>query len=226
MSNVLPAEQDKLLKELNDIDAQERAGVLPERSNINLFLIMLVWVLGTFLAVLAITRNQSDLLYQILVLCIVLSFSLMGSFYNKRWGFYTSCVIALVVNGYVSYKYFDNTNEFVHLVDGITIFLFANQLGKRGYITASVLAAAKVAVLFYLKPGDRAIEDAISSIISMCLIGIIPVLMASISRASRRAKKQEVRAEILSLQNQDLIKSWGDFYQSGSVQQAAVTMPV
>lgn len=215
MANTLPAEQDKLLKELNDIDAQERAGVLPERSNINLFLIMLVWTFGTFLAVLSVFRQQNNTLYQILALCLILSITLMGAFYNKKWGLYSSSFVSLIVNVYITYKYENEYNGFLILVDGLTIFLCANQLGKKGYIISSILTTVKVIVLFYINPGTRVIEDIIASIVSVSLVGVIPVLLASISRASRKAKKQEIRSEILSLQNQDLIKSWGDFYQSG-----------
>jgi membrane-associated HD superfamily phosphohydrolase len=215
MTTALPAEQDALLKELNDIDAQERAGILPERSNINLFLIVLIWAFGTFLAILTIVRQQNDLLYQILALCLLVSFALMGAFYNKKWGFYLSCIIALAINLYVTYQYKNQYGGFLTLVDGLTIFIFSNQLGKRGYIGSATLMVAKMVVLYLFFADVKNIEDIVSNIITIVIVGVIPVLLASISRASRRAKKQEIRAEILSLQNQDLIKSWGDFYQSG-----------
>jgi hypothetical protein len=223
MANALPAEQDKLLKDLNDIDAQERAGILPERSNINLFLIILIWAFGTFLAILTIIRQQTNLLYQILGLCLLMSFGLMGAFYNKKWGFYASCLFALAINFYVTYQYKNQYSGFLTLVDGLTIFIFANELGRRGYFVSAILMVSKMAGLYYFFPQTRNLEDIVSNVITIIIIGIIPVLLASISRASRRAKKQEIRSEILSLQNQDLIKSWGDFYQSGMTNGAATT---
>ncbi len=216
MAPTLPIEQDRLLKDLNDIDAQERHGILPERSNINLFLIILIWVFGTFMAVLTVFRQQPNLLYQILALCFSVSFALMGAFYNKIWGYYASCFFALTINLYVTYQYRQNYGGFMLLVDGLTIFLFSNELGKKGYITSSLLIVIKMAVVLYFFRQIVNPEDIVANTITMVIVGVIPVLLASISRASRRAKKQEIRAEILSLQNQDLIKSWGDFYQSGS----------
>ncbi len=215
MATTLPAEQDKLLKEFNDIDAQERQGILPERSNINLYLIVLVWILGTIFTVASLVRQAGNYLTPIILICSLMSVTLIAAFYNKKVGFFLSCIAAVAINGYVTWLSPQHHSEFVTLLDGLTIFIFANQFGTRGYYFASALIAAKVISIFFLLPYDKYIEHLFSNVLNIVTVGVIPVLMGSVSRASRRAKKQELRAEILSLQNQDLLSSWQSFYQGG-----------
>ena len=88
----LPDEQNKLLKEMGELDAQERAGLIPVRSNINLFLIFLVWFFGTVGVILNITGNRTDGIPLLIGICIGLSFFLILAYYNISFGFYLATI--------------------------------------------------------------------------------------------------------------------------------------
>ena len=211
----LPAEQDKLLKELNDIDTQERLGILPERSNLNLIMLCLIWVFAVIVSVILILKKEQHYINGILIVCSLLSIGLIGSFYNKKWGFFLSAVFALEANYYITTLYTNRFSHVITLTDALTVFIFANHFHKKGYIAASAILIPKTVILYFLfknKIPDG--ENVVASIVIMLTIGIIPVLLTSLSKVSRKARKQEIRSEILSLQNQDLLNSWQDFYQA------------
>jgi hypothetical protein len=210
----LPEDQDKLLKELNVIDSQDRLGIRPERNNINLFLVVLIWLFGIIASIFFILSKQSEYISQIFGLCVAISIGLIASFYNKTWGFYWACLFALIFDGYINYQY-DPTyiSAVTTLADGLTVFIISNQFGRKGLIAASILVISKLTFLFFSYSDTSRTDDYLASVINILTIGSIPVLLSSISQFSRKARKQEIRAAILSLQNQDLLSSWQDFYK-------------
>jgi hypothetical protein len=211
----LPAEQDKLLKELNDLDTQERLGLLPERSNLNLIMLCLIWLFAIIVSVILITKKEQHYINGILILCSCMSVGLIGSFYNKKWGFFLSAIFALGADYYITTLYKSHFSHVVTLTDALTVFIFANHFHKKGYIAANMIVIPKVIIMYFLSKNSIPDgENIVASIVITLTIGIIPVLLTSLSKISRKARKQEIRSEILSLQNQDLLNSWQDFYQS------------
>lgn len=205
----LPEKQDKLLKMIGELDAQERAGINPVRNNIIAFLIVLIWIMGIVGFTLNFIGYRSDGLVVMSLIVIVLSGSLILSYYNLKIGYYLSILSFAGVSGYLIYYYGPQNIPLTILFDSITIFVYANLFGRNGYIVGSVVFVAKALSIYLFFQQDKTIETIIAEIVNMLAIGIIPVLLLSISQVSRRAKKQEIRAEILALQNQELVGSWG-----------------
>ncbi len=209
----LPDEQNKLLKEMGDLDAQERAGILPVRNNLNLFLLFFTWVIGIVAVALNLLGQRGDGIQTILVFVLIASASLSLAYYNKKFGYYLSIVVYMALAGYVTYtSNFQNT-PVVILLGALTVFVFANQFGRSGFTMGLILGTLKALSIFFFASEKREYEVLIAEIINMFSIGIIPVLMLSISKVSRKAKKAEIRAEILALQNQDLLSSWGSMFE-------------
>jgi len=221
----LPAEQDRLLKELNNIDAQDRLGIRPERNNINIFLVILIWLFGIIISVITIFNHQSFYVSRIILFCSSISIGLIGAFYNKTWGFYIACICALAFNIYANLQYPRYHSDVTTLMDGLTIFIFANQFGKYGYVTGLTIILAKVSYIFFQYGELYNIDNYFATMINVISLGFLPVLLESISKFSRKARKQEIRAEILSLQNQDLLGSWQDFYTNEPKQSSPTAEP-
>lgn len=211
----LPAEQEKLLRELNEVDTLERLGILPERSNINLFLIGFVWTLGIFISIANIVNNASTNLTSIFIFCIITSIGLSASYYNKSWGSYLSSLSVLIGNAFFTYQLPGHHSDFSVLLDGLTVFIFSNQFGRNGFIAASTMVILKTTGILVEFRGKKDLENYFANLIIICAVGIIPVLIRAISQFSRNAKRQEIRAAILALQNQDLLASWqNDVYKT------------
>jgi hypothetical protein len=210
----LPKEQDKLLKEMGDLDNLERLGISPLRNNLNLFIIILIWSIALTLGILNLFEFREDNFLFLILPVLFLSFFLLLAYYNIRIGFFLVSIGAFFINIGVSYLMNFELNLISALVDGIFIFIISTQFTRQGFIAGIIL--------IFLKSVPALINfDFVSNIevlfahfvISFC-IGFIPVIMDSTSKVSIRAKKAEIRAQILALQNQDLIGSWGSMFST------------
>lgn len=210
----LPKEQDTLLKQLQHFEALEKQGIIPERSNTNLFLIIFTWIVCTILTAIFAFRKETALISPILILCFLITSTLYGAYNNKMWGFYTSTIVILAACLYATYVNGMHYTDLITLLDGIVIFVFANQFAQKGYAIAAFIIAGKVLIIHFLFDSQKDIEDVTAILINTLTIGFTPVLMTLLSKASRRAKIQELRSEILSLQNQELLQSWGNYYKT------------
>ena len=220
----LPDEQNKLLKEMGDLDAQERSGIIPVRSNLNLLLLVFSWVIAIIFTIINILAGITDSIQFILIITIVVSIALILSYYNKRVGFYLSAIAFLAANLYGTYASNYQVNAIIVLLDSLVVFVFANQFGKYGFIFGYSIVLAKLIGLFFFNENGK-YDELVAQAINIFAIGIIPVLMLSISKVSRKAKKAEIRAQILSLQNQDLIGNWGSMFDQQKPQQIPSTSP-
>jgi hypothetical protein len=213
----LPEEQNKLLKEMSEIEAQERAGILPVRNNLTLFLIGLSWTIGTVAIILNTFGIRQDNTYVIIGITIGISACLAISYYGYKIGLYLTAIaftpLSLLISRVAG---FENT-AFVILLDSIALFAYSNLFGRNGYIIGSAIFLTKIILIGLYGPHAESLESLLSQVVNTLAIGIIPVLMHSTSRVSIKAKKQEIRAQILALQNQDLIGSWGNMF-SGAKQ--------
>lgn len=210
----LPDEQNKLLKEMGELDAQERAGILPIRNNLNLLLIAFVWAVGIFATIFNLTGLRNDGIQVILITTLVISSSFILAYYNKTFGFYLSVLTFTAGALYLSYTSNFTNTPLIILIDSVAVFVIANQFGKAGFIMGFTLFALKAIGQHFLKSQMNNIDELIAQVINIFAIGIIPVLMISISKVSIKAKKSEIRAEILALQNQELVGSWGNMFET------------
>lgn len=217
----LPDEQNKLLKEMGDLDAQERAGILPVRSNLNLLLIVFTWTIAIVATILNVLGQRTDGVQTILIMTLVASAGLIISYYNKVIGYYLAAITFLALNLYITYTSNFEITAIIVLFDSLVVFVFANEFGRNGFILGLLLVTGKLVGIFFWKDTSRSYDILIAEIVNIFAIGIIPVLMLSISKVSRKAKKAEIRAEILSLQNQDLIGNWGTMFDRPNAQPAA-----
>lgn len=210
MSNIqLPENQNSLLKEMQEIDAQEKSGIIPIRNNLNLILIFTTWGLGILMSILSIVTKTPEDLNFIIIACLSLTGVFALAYYNIKAGFYLVCIVAVLVDIISIWTFPELTNEFRILFGGIAVFSLANQFYYQGYFVGIVIVYANL-IVFRLINQFVNIESMIAELLIISTIGFIPILTLSISRVSRIAKKQEIRAEILSLQNQELISNWGE----------------
>lgn len=214
MKTPLPQDQDRLLREYNDIYNQERLKLYSEQRVINLFLIGLSWILGGLLTIFLVFDREYTLIPVLLISESIFSIGLIGAYKGKEWGYFTSTTTILLMNLYITYftYAFSYHSDFNTLVDGIVIFVYANQLGRFGFTFASVIMTIKMIVLFYFFPGNQYPEHILATIINANTLGAIPLLVLNIARASKNAQRQQLRAQILLEQNEELAKSWKGIY--------------
>lgn len=231
--SALPEQQEKLLRELNSFESLDRKGIYPEKSNINLFLLVTIWIVGAVIIAISIFKGNKTALNEVIVAAGVASLSLIGAYYNQVWGKYLAVLSLLGINGFLTYKANFTYSEFLTLVDALTVFAITNQFGRNGYFLGLSLILGKATTLFMIEAQNQEsyLEQGLAIIVNVAVLGILPLFISSISATSRRAKKQEIRAEILSLQNQDLIDSWlvtssaMSNYSPTQIQSSANTQP-
>ncbi|MFW5720029.1 MAG: hypothetical protein ACOCXT_03325 [Candidatus Dojkabacteria bacterium] len=214
-NSYLPEEQEKLLRELNLLDTQERHGILPERSNINFLLIIFTWIVGILYALNLLVDGRSSFLSYVLIAAGIQSFTLILAYSNARIGLYLSVAAAVAINAVTGY-FHPNLSEspfLFMLINILTIGIAANQFGWSGYTLILVLVLMKLGVLLLFFTDEANYVDFFVNITMISMVSYLPVLLRSLAAVSRKAKKQEIRAEILSLQNQDLLASWKQPYQ-------------
>jgi hypothetical protein len=217
-------EQDKLIKQLNDIDSLERQGIFPERNNVNLFLLGVNWVIGILWSITNIINGDKQFVYQIFGFCILLSLALTAAFYNKKWGMVLVCLLILFIDGYETYLVPGHYSQLIIFLDSIAVFTFTNQFRRSGFIFGITLVLGKIIGIQYFFGDLKDLENILASTLNVATLGLIPLLIASISRVGRRAKKGEIRAEILARQNEELMKVWEQYY-SGVSSKSSGTQP-
>jgi hypothetical protein len=211
--SALPKDQDLLLKELRQFEKLERDGILPERSNTNLFLIVFTWILGTAITLIYALRGEVSFISNILIVCFIASITFYLSYRNSIIGFISSCILITIISLYAMSLNDMSYSNLIVLLDGMVIFVFANQFMKTGYVIGAVFIIVKLLVVQIALHGGNSPEDIISIIINVLIFGGGPVLINMLSKVSRKAKIEELRAELLSIQNQELVQSWGNFYK-------------
>lgn len=226
----LPQKQDELLKQLNEIESLDRKGISPERSNINIFLIFITLIFGMLIITLGATNSISgnfNSTYALVVIALLL-ISLTLSYYNNIFGFIASSILVLGINLYFSLNNLMNLTvlNFI-LIDSLTVFIISNQFKKYGYFAGATLIVGKNIYLF--GSGilfSNILPDLIAGGIIIGLIGVIPVLINFIATVSRIAKAKEISSQLLALQNEELLNSWLNTYQSGGVSKPPAYKPI
>lgn len=224
----LPKEQDELLRELHEVESLDQNGILPERSNTNLFLLGLTWALAIVVSIIFYQSGNetNNLFIKIFSIAIAFSLSFTWAYYHKNAGLYLSSLVSLGFNFYLSFfEAWETKTSLIVLIDGITVFIVANQFGRRGYLLALIAIVAKNTYLYIYQDYITDLYDLAALIINISITGIIPVLIRSISSVSRHAKAQEISSKILALQNEDLLKSWVDMYQHKKPEASPSSIP-
>lgn len=222
----LPENQDQLLKKLHEIEEEEKAGIWPERAKIVLGLLAVVIILFIIVMTFLVLRQAYSLIPVDSALIFIAFAGLVAGYFNKKPGFCISIVISILASFYATYITSSHYSEFITVLDALAIFIAATGFGKKGFFPVLTIIALKTIVVFALFSGNRytdfaaSIVDLVSHLLNVSLIGYVPVLIQSISAVSRLATKQTIRAEILSLQNQELLQSWGSFYKGNKEQRA------
>jgi hypothetical protein len=71
-------------------------------------------------------------------------------------------------------------------------------------------------VIYIVFPGGRYPHNIISTLINTLSLGIIPILLQSRGEEVRTARKEELKAEILAIENQELIENFAQKYNKQS----------
>lgn len=217
----LPQKQDELLKQLNEVESLEKKGVSPERSNTNIFLIFLILGVALLLIVLDSVGNLNFNINNTFVLISAGVFAavLTLAYYNQFIGLLLASLTAIGLNFYLNFILkIDLGISTLTLIDSLTVFIVANQFKKSGYFLTFALIAIKNIYMFTDQDNLVLMEDLVASLINIGLIGILPVLITAIASVSRIAKAKEISSQLLALQNEDLLNSWLNKYQSNNKQ--------
>jgi hypothetical protein len=208
----LPIDQDNLLKEYHEIELLEKRDVHPEQDRINLMILLISALLGILMFVYFLSQRSFYLIPFLVISVSLVCIGLYLAYKRKSIGYFISTTSILMINFVTSYLMLQHHSDFITLLDGLVIFTFANQLQKPGYLFGAVMITVKMIAFYIIFPGDRYQEHVVATIVNANVLGVLPLLLKSISLATLKAKKQKIRAQMLSFQNQELSESWGKMY--------------
>lgn len=203
---------DALLKEYNDLDIKIRNQDLPEKDSINgILLFVLLSSLAYFIIFIhavSIFRFDYVVIYYLTLLLLLSQFFI---FRKVSWVKLVYPFILVSLNLYITYQFLQEYTVIMTLVDGLTIGAIANNYLKKGYYIAASFITLKIILLFYLfPPVGRSGEDLIGIILNTNSLGLLPWFILKTSISTLKMRKQQLRAQILAIQNNELSLQWAN----------------
>jgi hypothetical protein len=208
ISSPTQVRQDALLKQLEELHYDERRGIVPERASINRIILILMLFMAAVFVVLKIFERDFELILIILVSMILVSVPLFAAMKNRRWGLYTVAITSGIVTVITTLTEPNYYSPIVSFCDGFFLFLIVNQLGKKGFYIITPIFLLKSILIFVLFNANQDIGYFLISLVNILALGSIPLIIQVASTATRRAKISELKAELLALQNADLLDHW------------------
>lgn len=216
MKRALPKEQDKMLKELKELEDRSTSELSPERN----YILTGLGILSTFsficIGINDYYSNHSFYLAGIIVLWVLLSFAIILSLLDKRFGAVLASIIALSMNLGLSYILYINHSPLQSLslfADIFVIWLITSNFGNGGYLLSTVLLIVKNFYFqIYLGTQINYLSILVDTIIIL-VTGTFLLMIMYLFRIAENSRMQTIRAEILALQNQELIGSWEGFFK-------------
>lgn len=211
MTSTLPEDQDKLLYEYNKLDKELKEDNLREKHLINLAVIAIITLLGVMITVLGLVRGTaieyiSPMESIIMTICALIT--ALGYLRNDRWGFYLGGLTGTSIIIYITILHPAHDSYLITLSYALAVFFFGNSFGKKGFIMSVTIVTCMMIVLFVLFPGNRGLVAIVSQLQIVYLIGVMPMLLNHVSRLSKQSRQNELKAEILAMQNEELINTW------------------
>ncbi|MCX8035207.1 MAG: hypothetical protein N3A71_02910 [Candidatus Dojkabacteria bacterium] len=110
--------------------------------------------------------------------------------------------------------YLDNYSISFTFLLNLNILLFLSAVHSRILYIISVLISLILSIISIVFLNKLDFIDMLIILSSSFLIGAIPIIYLSSEYRLIQLEKNKLKAEILSLQNQELISGWGEFFKS------------
>lgn len=213
---ILPREQDKLLKQLADLENRSRKGTKPELIVVVFSLIVLSTISFGIIVLNDYYSNYGRNILGVTLIWLLLIASLYGCYKGNKYAYAFSTIISLGLN--VAFTYFissahPNYQSLCLIGDIFTLILITTLFSNSGYLISTFLVIVKNFFFYFVL---RLQIDYISIFIDTIIVfttGTFMLMIIYLFRLSENAKMAMIRAEILALQNQELISSWETFFK-------------
>lgn len=213
---MLPEEQDKLLRELQYLEAKSPNEKGAEQGYIMFGLTVIATLAFLVISINDYFSNNANLLWVIFGVWAGFVISVYASFYGSKIGSAFATLVSITINLGLSYflaKTFPNFMNLSLIADIFVIAMVTSIYIDKGYITSTILLVVKnVAVQFIFLSNVSYITLFVDTIIIL-VTGTFLLLIMYFFRMAENSRMQTLRAEILALQNQELIGSWEGFFK-------------
>ena len=161
------------------------------------------------------TLDQNLLLFMggtILFAVISLILGILGFNFSRltvSFGFFFFSLFAIFLLYYIH----PFVRELIVYIYALFVFSVAAQYKLKGFIAASTLFIV-TEIYFVINQGFSVerLHSLILTILIVETIGLIPVLLYEITKVRKETRLQQLRLQILALQNQDLVNSWQEYF--------------
>lgn len=202
--NALNREYEKLQSEL-------KSHSLKERKLIHIAIIVISALLGTTVTALGIITNSTvEFLtpMQGFILTLIAILPLVPAINNYREGDYIALFTSMVIVVTVTSVNPIGDSYLILITDALVMFCVSNSFGIKGFAYAGTILTTKILFVYLNMLGDRTIVGLISQLITIYMIGVLPVILNYIARLSKINKISGLKAEILAHENEVLINQW------------------
>jgi len=213
---LLPREQEKLLKQLEEIESRNRKGIKPELSFVVISLMILSTISFGIIALNDFYNNGGRSVFWIILVWGVLVGSLFGCYKGNKISYFISVLTSISLNfafTYVIGSTMPNYQNLGLIADIFILILITSLFVDKGYLFSTFLVILKnLFFYFILKIQIDYISIFVDTIIILTT-GTFMLMIIYLFRTSENAKMAMIRAELLALQNQELISSWELFFR-------------
>lgn len=207
--------QDELVRELTEIQKNDQTEVPRERRYLNLGLFIMTLIFGSMLFY-ANYKVGGVLPWMLgLVLIMTLASTAFGSLGLRSSGIAIAMIYTFffLLSIFLLYYVKTGVREMYVLAYSIFIIAITTQLKLNGYIASLIFVIITEAYITFSFGIDLTkLHSSILTILLSSLLGCIPLLAHRITKIRRETRLQQLRLEILALQNQDLVNSWQEYF--------------
>lgn len=207
--------QDELVRELTEIQRNDQTEVPRERRYLNLSLFIITFIFGGMLFY--ANYNVGGVLPWLLglVLVLTLASTAFGSFGVRSSGIAiaTIYVFFFLLSIFLLYYVKTGVREMYVLAYSIFIIAMTTQLRINGYIASLIFVIITEAYINISFGIDLTkLHSSILTVLLSSLLGCIPLIAHRVTKIRRETRLQQLRLEILAMQNQDLVNSWQEYF--------------
>lgn len=205
----------KLKEELHRLESIDDKGEAITRTKINKVLLYVTSLISITITFFVIIRGEGMEYAAIQIIGqLIASIFFIGAIKNKFWGYSLISFMSVATACIYTYLNPNHYSDLITLYYGIAILVCANQFLKIGFLVSSILMTTLTIVIYAHFPSIRYPHEVISTVFNSLVLGCIPLLLQIMARSINIARKEELRAEILAIENQELIQSLGSFFKS------------
>ncbi len=211
---MLPKEQDKLLKELQELESKPKEEKSVAQGYIMFGLAFVATIIFIILGINDYLNNSADMLVQIFGVWACFLVSMHASYFGSKFAAVIAITISAILNMALTYFFVATQDSFqsVGLVADVFILMLVTSLfTDRGYIaTVFIVLLKNIAILLIAGAEINYINMIVNTII-LLVAGTALLIIMYLFRNVENSRKETIRAEILALQNQELLGGWERF---------------